>query len=270
MPNKTAERLHKNIDKILSIWEKRVKEEVEAAHHQETSGLRDSLPEYLRHLVDALSNNIDRTMARKRTDKIDSTRIGKRHGEDRAGSRNYTIDQLITEYHILRQVTCDVLEEEAPLTEVEREVIVCSIEQAVNDAATEYSEILKSVKERISNTLAHDLRNPLTSTKISAELVLRKLSPNDSSVPRIKLILNNMDRLDQMIIGLLDASRLEAGQSMPIEVKLCDLEGIIRQVVEELSLSYPDCFKIQTQGKSEGYWDENGLRRIIENLLRTP
>ena len=179
MPNKTAERLQRNIDKILGVWEKRVNEEVPASHHQETVALRDSLPEYLSQLVDALSTTIDRTTARKRKDKVDSSRIGKKHGEDRAGSRNYTMDQLITEYHILRQVLCDVMEEEAPLSVLEREVIVCSIEQAVNDAASEYSEVMKKVKERISNTLAHDLRNPLTSTKISAALVLRKLSPDD-------------------------------------------------------------------------------------------
>ncbi len=267
MPNKTAERLKKNIDKILTIWEERVNQEVSAAQHQERKALRDSLPEYLNQMVDALSNTIDRTSARKRSDKVDSTRIGKRHGEDRAGSKNYTMDQLITEYHILRQVLCDVMEDEAPLSVLEREVIVCSIEQAVNDAATEYSNVLKDVKERMSNTLAHDLRNPLTSTKISAELVLRKLPPGDALIPKMDMIINNMNRLDQMVTGLLDASRLEAGQSMPTEIKLCDLDEIIRQVTDELSLSYPDCFKVQSKGKCEGYWDENGLRRIIENLI---
>lgn len=267
MANKTAERLKKNIDKILSVWEKRVKQEVAAAQHQETIALRDSLPEYLEQLVDALSNTIDRTSARQRRDKLDSTRTGKRHGEDRAGSRNYTMDQLITEYHILRQVLCDVMEEEETLTAIEREVIVCSIEQAVNDAATEYSDTLKDVKERMSNTLAHDLRNPLTSTKISAELVLRNLSPEDKSFSKLNLILKNMDRIDQMISGLLDASRLQAGQSMPLKINLCDLSSIIDQVVSDLNLSYPDCFKVKTQGDCKGYWDDNGIRRLLENLI---
>lgn len=267
MPNKTAEKLRRNIDKILLIWEERVNHEVSAAQHQETKALRNSLPEYLNQLADALSNTIDRTTARKRSDKINSTRVGKRHGEDRAGSKNYTIDQLITEYHILRQVLFDVMEDEAPLSVVEREVIVCSIEQAVNDAATEYSNILKSVKERISNTLAHDLRNPLTSTKIAAELALRKLPPGDAMIPKMNVIISNMKRLDQMVTELLDASRLEAGQSMLIETKYCDFDEVIRQVTDELSLSYPECFEVQSKGRCQGYWDENGLRRIVENLV---
>jgi hypothetical protein len=37
------------------------------------------------------------------------------------------MDQLIIEYHILREVLCDFFEEEEPLTEIELEVIVCSI-----------------------------------------------------------------------------------------------------------------------------------------------
>lgn len=267
MPNETANRLKNNIDNILTLWEKRVYQEVVAAQHQGKTALRDSLPEYLMQLVDALSNTIDRTAAREKSDKIDSARTGKRHGGDRAGSKNYTMDQLITEYHILRQVLCDVLEEEEPLTMLEREVIVCSVEQAVNDAATEYSNILKNIKERMSNTLAHDLRNPLTSTRISAELILRKLPEGDSSESKIKLILKNMDRLDLMIVELLDASRLEAGESMPLELKLFDFNDIIKQVVDELSLSYPDCFKVKTEDKCLGYWDENGLRRMVENLV---
>ena len=65
-----------------------------------------------------------------------------KHGQDRALSYLYTIDQLIMEYHILRQVICDVMQTEKELTSAERELITSSIEQAVNDAATEYSEII--------------------------------------------------------------------------------------------------------------------------------
>jgi len=267
MPNETANRLKKNINKILLMWEDRVNKEIEAARPQDTVALRDSLPEFLKQIADALSNTIDRTTARRRSDQLESTRLGKRHGEDRTAFSDYTIDQLITEYHILRQVLCDVMEDEAPLTAFEREVIVSSIEQAVNDAATEYSDILKKMRERMSTTLTHDLRNPLTSAKISAQLVLRKLSADDPSVAKMKLIIRNMDRLDQMITEVLDASRLEAGEGVPIDLKFCDLDKIVREVTAELSLANPDSFKVESSGKCLGHWDENGLRRVIENLV---
>jgi signal transduction histidine kinase len=266
MVNKTALRLKKNIDKILTIWEERVNIELPAAIHQETYALRNSLPEYLLLMVDALSNGTDRTAVRKRSDKTDS-RIGRKHGEERAGSKDYTIDQLISEYHILRQVLCDVLEEEVPLTDIEREVIICSIEQAVNDAATEFTDTIKGFKQKIAMTLTHDLRTPLTSIKISAELLLRKLKSDELYSRKLDVILNNMNRLDVMITDLLNVSRLEAGESMPVEFNLCDLDLIVRQTIDELSLSFSDSFNVQSHGKCQGYWDEGGLRRVIENLV---
>ena len=126
----------------MNIWEKRANIEIKAAHHQDKFALRDALPEYLSQLVNALSYTTDRTAARKRHDKEESTRISKEHGKDRAGSFNYTINQLIQEYQILREVICDVLEDAVPLSYIEREVIVCSIEQAVNDAATKFSDTI--------------------------------------------------------------------------------------------------------------------------------
>lgn len=267
MINQTASRLRQNIDKILGIWEQRVQIELVAAKYQGRLALRDSLPEYLAQLADALSSNIERTDARKLRDMRNITRIGEKHGKDRAESPKYTIDQLIKEYHILRQVLCDVLEEDSPLNDIELEVIVSSIEQGVNDASRKYSETLKIQKDKMTNSLTHDLRGPITTTKFSAQLILRKLDPDSTLVSKVKLIISKMDRLDQMITGLLDASRLEAGHTMPIEPKRCDLDAIIREVADELSLTYPDYFKVESCGKCEGFWDENGLRRVIENLL---
>jgi len=142
MPITTSDRLKRNIPEIMNIWEKRANIEIKAAHHQDKFSLRDALPDYLSQLAKALSNTTDRTSARKKYEKEETTRISEEHGKDRAGSFNYTINQLIQEYHILRQIICDVLEDEAPLSYIEREVIVCSIEQAVNDAATKFSDTL--------------------------------------------------------------------------------------------------------------------------------
>ncbi len=228
--------------------------------------MRDSLPEYLGQLVDALSTTIDRTDARIKADRVDSIRVGSLHGSDRAGSLNYSMNQLIYEYHILRQVICDVMEEEAILSPAEREIIVASIEQAVNDAATQYSETLREIQERLSNTIAHDLRGPLTAAKSSAQLIMRRPDNVDHCMRNAALISLNMDRLDSMIHDLLDASKVKAGQRLNLDVKECDLDLIARQVADEGSLSYGNRFQIHSTGKCLGYWDENGIRRVIENL----
>jgi hypothetical protein len=130
----------------MRLWEKRARDRVGASTHQNSLVLQDSLPLYLNQLVDQLSNRIDRTPARITADEVESTRICKLHGHERAGYADYSISQLIFEYHLLRQVIFQVLEEEAPLEVRDRDIIIASIEQAVNDAATQFSETLRDIR----------------------------------------------------------------------------------------------------------------------------
>jgi signal transduction histidine kinase len=266
MLNQTSERLKRNAERIMKYWEERACKEIAAASHQESLALRNSLPDYLNQLSDALLTTIDRTQARINADRIESERVGKQHGRERAGSLNYTMDQLIFEYHILRQVICDVLEEEAILTPVEREVIVSSIEQAVNDAANQFSETLRDIQEKLTHTLAHDLRGPITTAKSSAQLILRRPDAIDHCIRLASHISNSMDRLDSMIHDLLDASRIKAGQSLPLHFNECDLDLIARQVAAEANFIYGDRFVVNSNGQCLGYWSEDGIRRVLENL----
>ena len=145
-----SKNLKLRIPEIMKMWEERVLVEIRAAYHQETIALRDSIPDYLLQLSTILSTKTDRSQARQKIELDESIRLGKKHGKERAGSINYTMDQMILEYHILRQVIFDVLENEIVVNPIEREVIVCSIEQAVNDAATQFSETLKDLQEQLS------------------------------------------------------------------------------------------------------------------------
>ena len=266
MSNRASERLLKNRDKIMQIWETRAKVEVAAALQQESLALQDSLPEYLAQIVAALSTTIDRTEIRKKFDLAESTRVGKRHGRERAGIVNYTMDQMIYEYHILRQVIFDVMEEEAPLAGVEREIIICSIEQAVNDAATQFSETLRNIQEYLTRTVAHDLRNPITAVKISAQMLLKKSQDNLLVEKTATRIMGSMDRLDSMIHDLLDASVLDAGQKIHLQLEACDLDQITREIAEELNYTYEDRFLVHSAESAPGHWDKRALSRVIENL----
>lgn len=266
MTNKTSERLKQNKEKILQQWEERSKSEVAAALGQEKLTLRNSIPEYLNQLVNALSTNVSRSELRKKFELEESERIGRKHGNARAGSANYTIGQMIYEYHILRQVIFDILEEEAALTDIDREIIICSIEQAVNDAATQFSETLRDIQEYLTRTVAHDLRNPIAAAKMGSQLIQRKPNDADHSMKTAGRIGSSMDRLDSMIHDLLDASKLGAGESLPLKLEELDLDLIARQIADEFNYNYEDRFIVNSPGPIIGHWSKNGLSRIIENL----
>lgn len=263
--SKTSERLERLSPEIMDVWVERTLKEIKASNLQEKLALRNSLPIYLSQLVDALSNTIDRTAARRKSDLSDSTRIGKKHGRERATASEYTMDQMILEYHILRQVICDVMESEEILTPIEREVIVCSIEQAVNDAATQFSDTSRDFQDHLSHILAHDLRNPLTTVKASAQMLAKQLT-EQGHLEKVSRIIQGADRIDEMIQQLLDESRIKANEKLNVEFKEFDLDWLVRDIAYELNISSNGRFKVQSSGKCIGSWNVNYLRRLIENL----
>lgn len=259
----TSERLRANAEKIMSRWETRAKGEIQAATNQDSLLLRNALPEQLSQIADALSTTMDHNEIRVKWDRDEASRIGKLHGFDRASQPSYTIDQLIFEFHILREVIVEVMEEELPLSSIEREIITCSIEQAVNDAATEFSMTHTKIQQELIHTLAHDLRSPITAAKIITQQLMRKITNDETMVKRIA---KNMDRIDLMIQDLLDVARLKAGERLPLEFKMSDLDTIVSYTIDDLNFIYNNRFKYISTGECLGPWSEKGLQRLIDNL----
>ncbi|MEB3335903.1 MAG: HAMP domain-containing sensor histidine kinase [Leptolyngbyaceae bacterium] len=170
------------------------------------------------------------------------------------------------EYQILRQVIFQVLEEEAPLGRRERDLIIDSIEQAVNDAATQFSQTLRDIQEMFMVTLTHDLRNPVNVMKLGTQLMMRRLERGDTHLDVAARMLGAMDRMDAMIQNLLDASRLRAGQSLKIEFEACDLDQLLQEVVEDLSFTYGERFVVISDSAIKSSCSRKQMRRVIENL----
>lgn len=265
MPNKTSNKIIKNTPEIMDLWEKKIHEKIKGSHSHESLTLRDSLPNFLSNIADALSNPIHLTGAKNKNNNAITAHMGQVHGKDRS-STSFTMNQMILEYHILRLAIFDVLEKEAPLKPADREIIITSIEQAVSGAATEYSSAMSDLQEQLANTLAHDIRNPVAAAKVSAQLILRRPDDLDNCINTAIRISTCMDRVDKMISHLLDISRIRAGQSLNLEFHDCDFDWLIREVTNELNMVYNGRFILESSGKCLGYWNESGLRRVVENL----
>ena len=75
-----------------------------------------------------------------------------------------------------------------------------------------------------------------------------------------------MERVDSMIHDLLDSSRLQAGEKLPLEYEEFDLGVITRQIADEFNYTCNDRVVVTAEGASRGYWSKSGLSRVIENL----
>jgi signal transduction histidine kinase len=150
----------------------------------------------------------------------------------------------------------------------ERVITRLALEQNSIALANTIKELEKErgLREQFVATLTHDLRTPLTSAMMNAQILARK--PIDYSNVKIlaERIAQSMIRADQMIEDLLDVGRIKAGETLPLDIQPCILNEIAHSTVADLTTVYGNRFVIQFSGNLNGFWDESALRRVIENL----
>lgn len=136
------------------------------------------------------------------------------------------------------------------------------------DAAEEVFRKLQheqTLREKFISMLAHDLRTPLTGSRLIAELLM-KTHPEEKLNKSLKRIVSSISRADKMISDLLDANRIEAGKPVPLDITHFSMLHLINETVSDLKSLYGDRFVIKCEEDSTGEWSYDGLRRVIENL----
>lgn len=115
--------------------------------------------------------------------------------------------------------------------------------------------------------LGHDLRQPLYSVKMFAD-VLEKTGDPSSIVPIASRIARCCDGMGTMLKDLLDFTSTQMGETIPVYPSICDLGVICSEVVEEMRVSSPGVeFSLERTGDLGGEWDACRLRQLISNLL---
>jgi signal transduction histidine kinase len=125
---------------------------------------------------------------------------------------------------------------------------------------------IEVMRETFVATLTHDLRTPLSASKLSAQLFSRS-NPESAQIKKAaERITENIDRVDYMIQDLLDVSQLNLGESIPLDITPCHLTQLITSSLEDLKALHSDRFKLIVEQNINGYWDESAIRSIIDNM----
>jgi signal transduction histidine kinase len=90
--------------------------------------------------------------------------------------------------------------------------------------------------------IAHDLRNPLATLKLTAAVATMDERPLPPAA-EIRTLFQRVDRqvvkLDRMVEDLLDAARVEAGR-LSLELQRCDVRALVTEVVDQHRPAAPD------------------------------
>ncbi|MBC7396964.1 MAG: PAS domain-containing protein [Bdellovibrionales bacterium] len=125
----------------------------------------------------------------------------------------------------------------------------------------------RDLRENFVAALSHDLRNPLTAAKISAQLLFRSASDPLMFQKLSGRIVENMDRIEQMIRDLLDVTRIRAGEKIQLNLSEWDLSELVEGTMDELASVHGDRFVLKVRDKIRVYWDYSSMKRVIENLI---
>jgi signal transduction histidine kinase len=129
-------------------------------------------------------------------------------------------------------------------------------------------------RDRVLNSVSHDLRTPLTTIRGMAQVLLRRVDSRSAvSSPQVMERLTLLDRaasqMASLIDDLLDLARLEDGRPLELNRQRTDLVALVERVVERVrDEETGHMFSVQADpSELFGEWDARRLERVLLNLL---
>jgi signal transduction histidine kinase len=116
--------------------------------------------------------------------------------------------------------------------------------------------------------LGHDLRNPLNSVMMSAQVLSVAPGLDADSLQVASYISAGAAAMSGMISDLLVFAASGLGAAMPLSPAAMDAGLLCREVVDEMRAAYPTrALRYEARGDLAGEWDAARLRQVISNLL---
>ena len=122
-------------------------------------------------------------------------------------------------------------------------------------------------RERLLGIVGHDLRNPLNTMIVAAQLLKAGSLLTEKEVWLADRIMDSGRRMARMIDQLANFTRARLGGGFKLDLALCDLAPICETVVEELKLSSGTEIQLITTGVLAGRWDADRLAELLSNLI---
>lgn len=133
---------------------------------------------------------------------------------------------------------------------------------------TERKELDRKKEETVS-FVTHELKTPVTSLKISAQVLQKKFikDGNNSVAEQLARMDKQIDKLTNIISDLMDTTRIESGK-MKFQQQSFDINELIQETAEEVQKT-SSFHKIEIQGKAKKpvYGDKFRIGQVLTNLL---
>lgn len=270
--HRIAEALRRREASILRRWEDLVRLELPAADILTFEQLRDTVPEILRQMADALG--ADDPEQRRRL-----AAVTKSHGEARY-HQHFSISEFVVENRLLRQtISEEVWDDLGQLNRTEAVALNQAVDVHLQNSLVRYvgfqAEEIRAASEiqaKYLSFLSHDLRNHLNHALLVLQMLGRRLAETPGLGDALQDVMDVQRSVFDTIAAmdrLLQAERLRKGAVQPRHEPVN-----VRQVVEEILGRYAreameKGLRLESDVREPEtiHSDHELLRLVLQNLI---
>lgn len=245
---------------ILDAWMDEVRGTVAQARELPVPILANTLPAYFDTLAALLTPGFSARVV------TDLGAVASEHGGERARLTSYDATALIHELQIFRDVLLrELARHGVTLDESQRATLVAHLDATIRESANAFTVVQAALREQFVAAMAHDLRTPLSTAQLAAEMINHTSS--DESVRRYAdKIVASTQRIDGMTRELLDRIAFCKTGKVALQIERFDMVALVREVVGSAEAFHP-IELVPGDEAVEGWWCGEAVRRAIENLV---
>lgn len=264
---RAAEIIKHKKSEILDLWKEAVNENIHGSEETEPLVLSNIIPFILDDMAAILEfhDGLEDLMVQENYDTIIKDSLG--HGRHRATSENYTEKKMIREYIFLHREIINLLKSHSSFNEDIGIVISFTLNYSISHAIGSFSSSLNEMRTKLTGTLAHDIRNPLSAAYLGVTTM--KYEDGAERFQKIRdMVGNSLRRTVDLVEGLMDSMRVKAGEGISLNFFEKNIVEDVKLVCWEASESFENEIKLNcTKEEINGIFDPTSIRRLMENLV---
>lgn len=179
--------------------------------------------------------------------------------------------ELMSEFRALRGSILRLWESKRGKTENDYPELVRfneSIDQVLAEGLARYTEKVDHSRNLFLGTLVHDLRNPLGTVSLAAQILSTTKNLDARQKMLTEQIYISTTRVAELVTDLIDDVRARLGKGVPIETAPMDMGKAVALAMNEMRMAYPERkFSVNTTGDLRGEWDGARISQVLSNLI---
>ena len=121
-------------------------------------------------------------------------------------------------------------------------------------------------EQKLLGIVSHDLRNPLASVRLGLE-TMRRRGIGSEHARTLERMERSTERMEAIISGLLDVTRIRLGQGLPLTPEKVSLDAVVSRVLEGMPEDQVRRVQRGPDANPTGNWDPERLAQAIGNLV---